>query len=378
MQTCRFWIFAPLLLFVACNDSNDGPGQPALVEAGRQVFRYDTFGDERQWTDSLRMHEVVETLSPATALALGIKVDSDLVPSDVLANADFDDPATTVALVEMGAVVGLVGQVEAGRISRLGVTCALCHSTVDDSVAPGIGRRLDGWANTDLNVGAILATSPALQAPDIQSALGSWGPGKYDARFNQDGINDPAVIPPAYGLSPDHPASFTGDGDIEYWNAYVAVTQMGAQASFRDDRIGIDVQFSPDLLAGKLDVLRLFQHSLSVPPAATTSFDPDAAARGRTLFDGKAQCALCHTGPNFSTGAILPATAVGTDPLHAQRSATGGYRITPLRALWQHAPYFHDGSAATLQDVVDHYDQHFELGLLAPEKSDLVEFLKSI
>jgi len=371
-----------LLMLGACHDrSNDPPPTrptPDLVAQGRDVFRYDTFGDEQQWTDGLRMHEVIETLTPTQALGLGLKVDSEAVPAEVLANADLEDPATTLALIELDAVVGVVGEVEGGRLTRVGISCALCHSTVDDAVAPGIGRRLDGFANTDLDPGAILAASPVMQDPATQAALRSWGPGKYDARFNMDGLSDPAVIPPAYGLADVERAAFTGDGDIRYWNAYVAVTQMGGQGSFVDPRIGVNVQHSPDLVTDRLDALAAYQHSIATPQPDPGSFDPAAAERGRVVFQGAGQCVLCHDGPALTNEALLPPFAVGQDPLHAQRSATGGYRVTPLRGLARHPPYFHDGSAATLEDVVRHYDAHFALALDPAQVADLVEYLKSL
>lgn len=375
-------VTSSLLLLAApgCEDP-DPPMAPGSGEAtmdGREIFRFDTFGDEQLWTDQLALHEVIETLSPATALGLGLKVDGDAVPPDVLAGADLEDPATTLALIGLDAVVGVVGTVRDGRLERVGITCALCHSDVDDSVGEGIGRRLDGWPNLDLDVGAIIATSPAMQDPEVQDALRSWGPGKYDARYNQDGLVDAAVIPPAYGLAGTELASFTGDGDISYWNAYVAVTQMGGHGVFQDPRIDVDVVQIPDLVTSKLPALRAYQHSLRTPPPPAGSFDPAMAKRGHVLFAGKAGCASCHAGPSFSDDALHPAGLTGTDPRHAERSATGRYRTTPLRGLWQHPPYFHDGSAATLEEVVDHYDAVFELGLTPVEKAELVEFLASI
>lgn len=351
---------------------------PGLVELGREIFRYDTFGDERQWTDELRLHEVVATLKPNDALAVGLKVDAEAVPAEVLANADLEDPATTLALIGFDAVVGVVGRVEGGRLVSLGVSCALCHSTVDDSVAPGIGRRLDGWANTDIDPGLILSLSPALQDPAIQDALKSWGPGKYDARFNQDGESDPAVIPPAYGLRDVLLSTFTGDGDISYWNAYVAITQMGGQGVIRDPRIGLHVVRTPDLVSSKLPALAAYQHSLATPAAPTGALDAADIEAGRVLFEGMARCSECHPGPTFSDGMLHQPTAVGADPRHAQRSATGLYRSTPLRGLWQHAPYFHDGSAATLDDVVEHYDGVLQLGLDAEQKRLLATYLQTL
>ncbi|HYC57794.1 MAG TPA: hypothetical protein VEL28_22905 [Candidatus Binatia bacterium] len=368
-----------------CGD--DGPGivNTDAIAAGREIFRHDTFGDERLWTDELRMHEVIaQAVDPMTALSVGLKVDADALPPGILAEVDLEDPATTVALLELGAVVGLEGEVEDGpegkRLVSVGVTCALCHSTVDDSVIPGVGRRLDGWANRDLDPGLILSLSPAMQEPDLQRILLSWGPGKYDAYFNLDGLSDPTVIPPAYGLGDVPVETFTGEGPVSYWNAYVAVTQMGGQGTFRDPRLGIDIEADPDLVTPKLESLRAYQLSLQSPVPPQESFDAMAAQRGRAIFEGKGGCSSCHEGASFTDAdaRLHDPDEVGTDPVLAKRSTTKKYRTTPLRGAWQHPPYFHDGSAATLAGVVDHYDRHFELALTEDEKHDLVQYLKAL
>jgi mono/diheme cytochrome c family protein len=355
------------------------PASAALVAEGKQIFRFDTFGDEQLWTDTLRLHEVVETnVDPTTALGVGLKVDADALPAGILDTADLKSPATTVALLGMNAVVGLQATVSAdGRIERLGVTCALCHSSVDDSVMPGIGRRLDGWPNRDLNVGAIIALSPALSA-DKKAVYNSWGPGKYDPRYNLDGKNTPLVIPPAYGLADVTNETYTAEGPISYWNAYVAVTQMGGQGTFSDARLGIDVSHSPDLVTPKLAALRAYQHSLPAPPPPAGSFDAAAAERGRVEFDRS--CATCHvggSGTDNDAGVLHAPADTGVDGAYAARTATKAYRTTPLRALWQHPPYFHDGSAATLADVVAHYNRVRALNLTPEQQRDLVEYLKS-
>jgi mono/diheme cytochrome c family protein len=380
--------------FAAC-DQSTGPGSPppldpALVAQGKDIFRFNTFGDESYWTDTLRMHEVIETgVSPATALAVGLKVDVDSLPQSVQAaiaagQVDLSSPATTVTLLKLGAVVGVRGTVEtiAGHdtLTHVGITCALCHSTVDNSFAAGIGHRLDGYPNHDLNVGAIVALSPAVSST-LKAILNSWGPGKYDARTNFDGLNIPAVIPPAYGLRGVAKEIYTGDDTISYWNAYVAVTQMHGHGVFHDARLGIDVSNTPDVVTPLLPALREYQLSLVAPKPPASSIDAAAAARGRTLFDGAARCSTCHTGALFTdvnNGVLHSASELGEDPAFAARSATGKYRTTPLRGLLQHPPYFHDGSAATLADVVAHYDQFFSLNLTAAQKADLVEYLKTL
>jgi mono/diheme cytochrome c family protein len=310
---------------------------------------------------------------------VGLKVDAEALPPGILDEVDLTDPATMVALLSLDAVLGVRGTVSAdGELEAVGITCALCHSTVDNSVAPGIGRRLDGWPNRDLDVGAIVALSPAL--PDeVKAVFTSWGPGRYDAYFNQDGINDPVLIPPAYGLRDVARETYTGEGPVSYWNAYVAVTQMHAQGSFRDPRLGIDIRQEPDLVKEKLLPLRLYQFSLQAPPPPAGSFDLAAAERGRAVFAGKGRCAQCHVPPTFTDAPALHAPEeTGMDPVLASRGHTGGYRTTPLRGAWQHPPYFHDGSAATFGDVVDHYDGVLALGLSPAEKADLVEYLKSL
>ena len=368
----------------ACSDDGPDEPDPAQLTRGRDIFRFDTFGDETFWTDTLRIHEVISAgVSPATALSVGLKVDADVLPPGVLESADLNSPATTVALLKLNAVVGLKGTVETidGRdtLTRVGVTCALCHSTVNNSVQAGIGQRLDGWPNLDLNPGAIIALSPALT--EAQKAVyNSWGPGKYDARYNFDGQNDPALIPPAYGLDGVNSVTYTGDGDrLAYWNRYVGVTQMHGHGAFTESRLGISVSNPPDQIESKLPDLEAYQLSLTAPAPPPGSFDATAAARGQTVFTSVG-CATCHAGPTFTDAntRLHPPAEIPTDPTHAERSATGMYRTTPLRALWAHAPYFHDGSAATLDDVVNRYDSANSLQLTAEQKADLVQYLKSL
>lgn len=384
-------------LFASCHRSVTAPEvqperlDPVLVAQGMQIFRFETFDDERFWTDTARMHEVVQqVVSPQVALQVGLKVDVDALPQpvkDALAagQVDLTSPATTVTLLKLGAVVGLKGtvsQTAAGKdtLTRLGITCAFCHSTVDNSFAPGIGHRQDGYANRTLNVGAIVALSPAIPTA-TKAILNSWGPGKYDARTNIDGLNIPSVIPPAYGLNGVAKEVYTGDDTLSYWNAYVAVTQMHGQGSFRDARLGISITKSPDLVAPLLPALRQYQLSLSAPKPAAGSFDAAAAARGQVLFAGAANCASCHRGSLFTdvnAGVLHSPTEVGQDAAFANRSVTKRYRTTPLRGLLQHAPYFHDGKALTLADVVTHYDNLLSLRLSALQKADLVEYLKTL
>ena len=361
---------------------------PANVAAGQRIFRFDTFGDEQFWTDTARMHEVIQkSVSPKTALSVGLKVDAEAIPADVAAaikagQVNLDDPATTVTLLKLNAVVGVVGTVATvdGKetLTRVGITCALCHSTVDNSFSQGIGKRLDGWPNTDLNVGAIIALSPAI-TPAQKAVYSSWGPGKYDPRYNFDGKSTPLVLPPAYGLANVKNEVFTAEGPISYWNAYVAVTQMHGHGNFSDPRLGIDIRQEPDMVGPKLGALRAYQHSLAAPAPPAGSFDAAAASRGQAVFNQS--CATCHVGGNGTdnnSGILHAASETGLSEAYALRTANKKYRTTPLRGLWQHPPYFHDGSAATLPDVVSHYNRVRNLSLSPAQQKDLVEYLKSL
>jgi hypothetical protein len=368
---------------------------------GQQVFRFDTFGDEQLWTNTLQMPAAISTVSPRAALGLGLKVDVDALPAEVVqalaaGDVNLDSPAVTLLLLRLNAVVGVIGRMDAsGHLASVGITCALCHSAVDDSLTGGIGHRLDGWPNRDLNVGEIVALSPVLN--DAQRAVfRSWGAGRYDPRLQMfdgqnlqslNGTTLPLPIPPAYGLRGVGFETVTGDGPISYWNNYVAVTQMGGHGSFSDSRLGISITQTPDLVTPKLPALLDYQLKLNAPDPPQGSFNRAAAQRGERLFSGQAGCTNCHTPPRFTdvlngpdpTVPLLhPPTEVGTDPEYAFRTATRMYRTSPLRGVWQHAPYFHDGSAADLLAVVNHYDTLFSLGLSAAQKADLVEYLKSL
>ena len=371
------------------------------IRDGQHIFRYDTFGDEQLWTDVLRMHEVIATVPPATALAVGLKVDVDALPRQVIdalraGQVDLTNPAVTVELLRLNAVVGVKGTVnDLGQLTSVGVTCALCHSSVDNSFTSGIGRRLDGWANIDLNVGAIAALSPELDEA-TKAEFRTWGPGKYDPRhhafngMNIISLNNPSlpiVIPPIYGLKGVGFETFTADGPISYWNSYVGVGQMGGKGNFSDSRIGLFINQTPDLVTPKLRALLDYQLSLRPPVVPKATLDQAAVSRGKQLFRNEAQCATCHQSPNFTDVLSGPdrrvpflhdPAEVGMDPRYAARSATGQYRTTPLRGLLQHPPYFHDGSVPDLLGVVEHYDKLFGLNLTSAQKADLVEYLKSL
>jgi hypothetical protein len=379
------------------------PLDQELVKQGQQVFRYWTFGDETFWTDVLQMNKVIETaVDPTTALSVGLKVDATAIPAAVVAgiqdgSVSLTDPQTTLALISLNAVVGVKGEVSKGadgklHLDRVGITCALCHSTVDNSFAPGIGSRLDGYPNRDLNPGLIISLSPAL-TPAQKATYASWGTGMYDPRFNHDGLSNPVVIPPAFGLYGIPKAIFTGDGDVEhepagpvaYWNRYVAVTQMHGHGYFADPRLDwvVDHRENDDLVTDKLPALQAYQYSISAPAPPANSFNAAAAARGQVLFIGKAKCATCHSGPLFTDvtdgGKLHPQSAsVALDKEYVKRSATKQWRVTPLKGIWQHPPYFHDGSAKTLADVVARYNQERNLRLSDAEKADLTEYLKSL
>ena len=395
------------VLLAACGNGgssgssdNSAAEQAALVAQGKDIFRFDTFGDETQWTDKLRLHETISAkVDPTTALSVGLKVDAEALPPAVVQgiqnkSISLTDPATTVALIKLNAVVGIKGTVEMvngkDTLTRVGVTCALCHSTVDNSFSAGIGKRLDGWPNLQLNPGAVIALSPALSAAQ-KAVYNSWGAGKYDPRFNLDGENGPQVIPPAYGLQGIKKIISTGDGDdLAYWNRYVGVTQMGGHGSFSDPRIGAKgvnvTNGTDDLITAKLPALQAYQLSIAAPPPPAGSFDATAAARGKLVFNTAGTCATCHTGDKFTdanTRLHPPTDAVSEPepngaPSYASRSATKQYRTAPLAGLWQHAPYFHNGTAPTLEAVVQTYNAKRALGLTPEQAADLVQYLKSL
>jgi hypothetical protein len=407
-----------------------------LFNEGRDTFRYDTFGDEHFWGDQLGLHRAIEGerlggvgpgVSPATALAVGLKVDVDALPPGLVkqirqGRVDLNDPGTTLALLRHDAVVGVKGFFnESGSLQSVGINCALCHSNVDNSLTNGIGHRLDGWANRDLNVGAIVALSPNLQPfsdllgvdqDTVRAVLRSWGPGKFDAELILDGkafnpqqvsngivtgtnVPGATLIPPAFGLAGVNLHTWTGWGSVPYWNAFVANLEMHGIGNFSDSRLNDPVKFpiaaanhlgnirnEDDLITPKLAALHFYQMALPPPKAPEGSFDREAAERGDELFGGKAHCERCHVEPqgtepgwNMHTG-----QSVCVDNFQADRSPDERYRTSPLQGLWTHQTggFFHDGRFATLFDVVDHYNTCFNLGLTQQEKSDLVEYLKSL
>jgi len=392
---------------------------------GQETFRFDTFGSEAFWGDQLRLHEAIagaanggvgDGVSPRTALSVGLKVDVDRLPANLRqrlrrGEVDLDDPATTVALLKLGAVLGVKGVFEGDALTSMGISCALCHSTVDDSLAPGVGRRLDGWANRDLDVGLIVSLSPDLSpfmrllgASDetVRTVLRSWGPGKFDAElvldgkaFRPDGKPAATLLPPAYGLAGVNLHTWTGWGSVTHWNALVANLEMHGQGTFFDPRLNDaakfpiaaregfgDVRNTPDLITSKLAALHLYQLALPAPSPPEGSFDPAIAARGKALFEGKAKCATCHVPPLYTEPGWNMHTAeeIGIDSFQADRSPDGRYRTSPLKGLWAHQKggFYHDGRFATLADVVDHYDAHFQLALTEGEKQALAEFLESL
>jgi len=419
----------PLASTADAQDKPTDPGTSAaakLLEEGRNTFRFDTFGDEEFWGGSLRLHEAImgeknrgvgPGVSPKTALSVGLKVDVKALPAPVVkglrgGKVNLDDPKTTLDLLKLGAVVGVQGFFDQkGALTSIGVTCAACHSTVDNSFMAGVGRRLDGWPNRDLNVGAIIALSPDLRVVNdllgvddktTRKVLASWGPGKYDAQlfldgkgFRPDGKTAAALIPPAYGLAGVNLHTYNGWGSIPYWNAFVAILQMHGKGNFFDPRLDNEEKFpvaararlghttaKHDRVTGKLEGLQAYQNSLRAPEPPKGSYDHIAAARGKILFSGKAQCATCHTPPLYSEPGWSMHTAdeIGIDDFQASRSPDGRYRTTPLRGLLAHAKggFYHDGRFADLQAVVEHYNQFKNLQLSSREAADLVEFLKSL
>jgi len=397
-----------------------------MIADGRQIFRFDTFGDEAFWGDALHLHTAIAGernggvgpgVSPKTALSVGLKVDLDALPAALqeqlkAGQVNLDDPATTLALLKLNAVVGVTGFFNAdGGIKSIGIQCAFCHSNVDDALAPGIGRRRDGWANRDLNVGAIVSLAPNLKpftdllgvdVATVKKVFASWGPGRFDAEldkdgkaFRPDGKQAGTLIPPAFGLAGVNLHTWTGFGSVTYWNAYVGATEMHGSGTFFDARLSRRMQYpvaaksgsyntrgTPDRLTPKLAALHFYQLAIPAPTPPEGSFDQAAFDRGKTLFTGKGRCATCHVPPLFTEpGNNLHTPAeVGVDAFQANRSPTGMYRTAPLAGLWSHQKggFYHDGRFATLLDVVEHYDALRRLGLSAREKADLVEYLKGL
>ena len=406
-------------------DGTDANAQ-RMLEEGKQTFRFDTFGDEIFWSDALQLHRAIAGanlggvgpgVSPNTALAVGLKVDSEALPQSLISQlkhgrVNLDDPATTLALLRLNAVVGLKGTFSAnGGLEAVGITCALCHSTVDNSLAPGLGHRLDGWANRDLNVGAIVALSPNLtpfvnllgvDEATVRAVLQSWGPGKFDAElildgkaFRPDGKSAATLLPPAFGLAGVNLHTWTGWGSVTHWNAFVANLEMRGQGTFFDPRLNDPVKFpiaaregfgnvrsDPDLITAKLPALQFYQLAIPAPPAPPGSFDAAAAARGAIVFNGQAKCAVCHVPPIFTEPGWNMHTPeeIGIDDFQAKRSPDERYRTSPLKGLWTHQKggFYHDGRFATLRDVIEHYNTFLATNLTEQQKLDLVEYLKSL
>jgi hypothetical protein len=402
-----------------------------MLEDGQKTFRFDTFGDEVFWGDQLQLHKAIAGeknggvgagVSPKTALSVGLKVDMDALPADLVSKikanqVDLNDPATTLALLQLNAVVGVTGFFDADKkqLTSMGIQCSLCHSTVDDAFAPGIGHRLDGWPNQDLNVGAIVALSPNLKPvtsllgvdeATLKKVLTSWGPGRFDAEvfldgkaFRPDGKTGATLIPAAFGLAGVSQHTWAGAwGDVTYWNAFVANLEMHGQGTFFDTRLDNAAQYpvaaraklghkqdKTDMITAKLPALQFYQLAMPVPKPPSGTFDQAAAARGQTLFDGKAKCASCHVPPTFTEPGwnLHTAADIGIDAFQADRAPDKRYRTTPLRALWNtdkihKLGFYHDGRFATLADVVAHYNTFLKLGLTDTEMKDLIEYLKSL
>jgi hypothetical protein len=423
-------LFLALKFFSIAAQTTDGSGEhdnvisqnaEQMLAEGRQTFRFDTFGNEAFWGDTLKLHEAVAKLSPRQALALGLKVDADALPPELIdrikrGEVDLDDPATTVLLLKLKAVVGVTGRFRPdGKIKSMGIQCALCHSTVDDAFRPSLGHRLDGWPNRDLNVGGIIASAPDLSVfedllglPDetIREVLNSWGPGKFDAELVLDGKavrpdGKPAatLIPPAFGLPGVNNHTWTGSwGTVTYWNAFVANLEMHGQGTFFDPRLD-DAEKYPiaarerfghkrdpeDLITAKLPALHFYQLAIPAPKAPSNSFNREAALRGQGIFNNKAKCASCHVPPIFTEPGwnLHTAEEIGIDDFQSTRAPDNRYRTEPLRALFDtekihKGGFYHDGRFATLREVVNHYDRIFRLGLTDEEKKELIEYLKSI
>jgi mono/diheme cytochrome c family protein len=396
-----------------------------MLEEGKEIFRYDTFGSEAFWGDQLQLHKAIlrdkkggvgEGLSAIKALQLGLKVDRGKIPRllvEVLkeGSVDLAEPDTTLELLRADAVVGVKGVFDkSGNMTSVGITCAICHSTVDDSFMKGIGRRLDGWPNRDLNIGAIVAMAPNLKPmadllqlseSEVREVLNGWGPGRYDAELNQDrkgtrpdGKTGATLIPAAFGMAGQNLHTYAGWGSVPYWNAYVANTQMYGKGTFVDRRMN-EQQYpvvarskfnnkrdNPDLVTSKLAALHFYQLAIPAPTPPENYYNKDAAKRGEAVFNTSAKCATCHVPPLFSEPGYPMHTAaeIGIDDFQSSRSPDRMYRTTPLRGLFARSKggFYHDGRFATLYDVIEHYNRHLNLNLEQQQKNDLAEYLKSL
>jgi hypothetical protein len=356
-------------------------------------------------------------VSPKTALAAGLKVDAAALPTSLKqqlkdGKVDLDDPATTLALLKLNSVVGVTGLFDSkGSLTSMGLQCALCHSTVDDSFAPGIGQRLDGWANRDLNVGLIISLAPNLNpfadllgvdVATVKKVLTSWGPGRFDAILDKDGKalsarRETSGDAPSSGLrprrrEPEHVDGLRirhvlervrrGDRDARCGDVFDARFDKREQYPVAAKSRSGNTRSTPDVVTSTLAALHFYQLALPAPTPPVGSFDKDAAARRRLVFNGVAKCASCHVPPLFTEpGTNLHAPGkIGIDSFQADRSPTRMYRTAPLAGLWTHQKggFYHDGRFATLRDVIDHYDRFFKLGLTEPQKLELGDYLKSL
>jgi len=421
--------FGILFLLSQCKKNDNPPPHhgenPAQVSDGKNIFRFDTFGDEPFWSGLLHIDKAIlgaknggfgPGVSPKTALAVGLKVDANALPANVVAGIQsgaisLDDPATTVTLIKLNAVLGIKGEFNPnGSLKQIGITCASCHSTVDNSFMPGVGKRLDGWPNRDLNVGQIISlTDNAQPIADLlhvdegtlRGVLGLWGPGKFAAilfmdgkALRPDGKVAANLIPAALGLRDVSLTTYTGWGDISYWNSFVANLEMHGKGNFHDPRLNdpkypiavenhfYDITNNPDLITSKLAALRAYQHAIEVPSPPPGSFNAALAKEGKLIFYTKGKCVTCHSPILYKNPATIlhSAEEIGIDDFEAMRSPTGKYRTTPLPGLFIRAKggFFHDGRFATLTDVVNHYNDHMKLDLSNDEKQKLVEYLKSL
>jgi hypothetical protein len=426
-QSIAVLLLAAIISLAQCK-KNDAPNEEqvnqTLVNDGKNIFRHDTFGDEDFWSGLLHIDKAIAGsanggfgpgVSPRTALAVGLKVDASALPANVVAGIQsgaisLDDPANTITLIKLNSVVGVKGNFNPdGSLKSIGITCASCHSTVDNSFATGIGNRLDGWPNRDLNVGAIISLTDNAQPiadmlhvneATLRTVLGAWGPGKFAAglfmdgkALRPDGEVAANLIPAAFGLKDITLTTYTGWGDISYWNAFVGNLEMHGKGTFLDPRLNNSTKYpiavensfwnvtnSPDLITSKLPALKAYQHSIKAPKPANGTFDNAGAGRGKAIFLTKAKCATCHAAPALADNILHTAAEIGIDDFESMRSPTGKYRTTPLGGLFTRTKggFYHDGRFATLNDVINHYDNHMSLNLTAAEKQDLAEYLKSL
>lgn len=409
-------------LLAACGSSSTD--NSTQVTAGKEVFMGETFGNEKFFGDTLGLHTVLNGVAPKDAVTLGVQVDLNKVPADIVAvmtgsdlaakDAALNDPAVTRKLIKAGAVIGVKGffattAANDTTLTSAGISCALCHVTVKSNTftltagatALPIGEpQFNGVPNTKMDAGKILSFTPFAVSNGLSATLAGWGPGRFDIRaLNEldDSVDNPTAYPPLWNFPALQANGYAlgWDGMFKGTNALASISEgvydmiMHGNGSFATSHGAIPpaLAFPPrqavldkfqdnpssSISADKLLNMQAFLQSLQSP--AASGFDSAQATTGKALFEGKAKCSTCHpaatefiSAGRYSDITVAPPTG----------DLAGGIKVPGLRGVNLTAPYFHDASAATLLDVVNRFNSRDALGLTETEKAQLVEYLKSL